>query len=55
MMARVLFSIVAAGLVVAYVAPVAWKLGDLALGAVIAVGLVLMAVDLWQSVRRRGD
>lgn len=53
MIARALATLLAAALVVAYLAPVVFKLKDIALTAVVALGLVLMAVDLWQSIRER--
>jgi hypothetical protein len=51
MIARVLFGLVAAGLLLAYLAPVMLKLGETALGMVMLAGVVLMLVDLWHSLR----
>lgn len=51
MMLRALAGIVAAGLLIAFIAPVVIKLQDPALGAVVLIGLAMMLVDLWQSLR----
>lgn len=54
MIARILFATAAAGLLAAFVAPVALKLADdYALIAVLLAGLALMLVDLVQSLRGR--
>ncbi len=47
---------VAAGLLIAFIAPVVLKLKDPALGAVILLGVSLMLIDLWQAIalRRKG-
>lgn len=38
-----------------FLAPVVIKLKDMALGAVILVGLALMALDLWESLHERDE
>jgi len=48
---RVISGIIAAGLVIAYMAPVVWRLQDVALWIVAGLGVVMMLVDLWQSFR----
>lgn len=53
MVFRIAAAIVGAGLLVLFVGPVVLKLKDPALAAVVLIGLVLMAIDLWQSVRSR--
>jgi hypothetical protein len=46
-------AVVAVVLVIGYLAPVVLKLKEAALAIVIAVGIVMMLVDLWQSLRER--
>jgi len=48
-------AVIAAALLIAYVAPVALKLKDVALTGVLLVGVLMMLVDLWQSLRSKGD
>jgi hypothetical protein len=48
-------AVIAAALLIAYVAPVALKLRDVALTGVLLIGVVMMLVDLWQSLRSKGD
>ena len=52
---KILAGIIAIVLVVAFVAPPVLKLQDLALSSVILIGLVMMLVDLWQSLRSKDD
>ncbi len=47
--------IVAAALLVAYLAPIVLKLRDPALAIVAVVGVALMLSDLWQSLQSKGD
>ena len=44
---------VAAALLIGFVAPVVIKLKDVALIAVVLIGLAMMLVDLWQSLRSK--
>jgi predicted tellurium resistance membrane protein TerC len=44
--------LIAAALVLAFLLPPAIKLKDLALAIVIGIGVVMMLVDLYQSLRR---
>ncbi|MCC6533777.1 MAG: hypothetical protein IT531_14610 [Burkholderiales bacterium] len=53
MMFRIFAGIIAIVLMLAYLVPPAIKLKDLALVLVIALGVVLMLVDLYQSLRER--
>jgi hypothetical protein len=55
MLLKIFAGIVAATLLVAFLAPPAIKLQDAALGAVIAIGVVMMLVDLWQSLQSKDD
>ncbi len=50
---KIFAGIVAVALMLAYVVPPAIKLKDAALAIVIAIGVVMMLVDLWQSLRER--
>ncbi len=52
---RILATLIAVALVLAYVGPMVWKLKDLALGVVILIGTVVMLADLWQSLRDSQD
>jgi hypothetical protein len=55
MISRILAGLVAACLLVAFIAPVVIKLKDYALGSVVAVGLALMLVDLWQTLLQKRE
>jgi hypothetical protein len=46
---------VAVILMVAYLLPSVIKLKDVALGIVVLIGLAMMLVDLWQSMRSKED
>lgn len=52
---KILAGIIAIILVVAFLAPPVLKLQDLALSAVILIGIVMMLVDLLQSLRSKDD
>ena len=52
---RIIAGIVAAVLLIAYMAPVVWRLQDVALWIVALIGVVMMLVDLWQSLRSKDD
>ena len=49
---KIVTGIAAAALLFAYIAPVVWRLQDKALWAVVLIGLGMMLVDLWQSLRK---
>jgi hypothetical protein len=55
MIYKVVAGIIAAGLMLAYMAPVVWRLQDVALWCVAGTGAVMMLVDLWQSLRSKDD
>jgi hypothetical protein len=55
MIFKVLAGVVAVVLMLIYLAPPVYKLKDLELGIVVAIGLVMMLVDLVQSLRSRDD
>ena len=50
---KILAGIIATILVLAFLAPPVLKLQDVALGAVILIGIGLMLVDLWQSLQSK--
>jgi hypothetical protein len=50
---KIFAAIVAVVLVIGYLTPVVLKLKEAALAIVIAVGIAMMLVDLWQSFRER--
>jgi hypothetical protein len=53
MIMKVIAGIIAVVLVVAFVLPPALKLKEPALIMVIALGIVLMLIDLWQSLKEQ--
>lgn len=55
MVMKIVFGLIAILLVIAYLTPPAVKLKDPALIIVIIIGIVLMLVDLRQSLRERED
>jgi hypothetical protein len=52
---KIFAAIVAVVLLFAYLAPVALKLKEVSLVVVMAIGVVMMAVDLLQSLKSRED
>jgi hypothetical protein len=53
---KIAAGVVAAGLLIAYVSPVVWRLRtDMALWAVAGIGVGMMLVDLWQSLQSKDD
>ncbi len=52
---KILAGIIATILVLAFLLPPVVKLRDFALGGVILIGIVMMLVDLWQSLRSKDD
>lgn len=52
---KIFAGIVALALALAYLLPPVFKLKDTALGVVIVFGLVLMALDVVQSLRSKDD
>jgi len=47
--------ILSAALLIVFVGPVVVKLKDVALSAVVAIGLGMMLYDLWQSLREKDE
>jgi hypothetical protein len=52
---KIFASIVATALFLAYLGPIVFKLRDPALTIVVLIGIVMMLVDLWQSLQSKGD
>ncbi len=52
---KIFAAVVAVILVVGFLVPVVLKLKDVALGAVISVGIALMLVDLVHSLKSKDD
>jgi hypothetical protein len=52
MILKVLAGLLAVSLVVIYLTPPVYKLKDIELGVVVAIGLVMMLIDLVQSLRK---
>lgn len=50
---KVLFGVIAMLLMLGFVAPIVFKLRDVALTIVILIGVVMMAYDLWESIKER--
>ena len=50
---KIFSAVVAIVLVLGFLSPVVFKLKDFALGAVIAIGIAMMLIDLWQSLQSR--
>ena len=52
---KIFAGVLAAALVLAYLSPVVFKLKDVSLGVIIAIGIVMMLIDLWQSLKGKED
>ncbi len=52
---KIVAGLVAVVLMLGYLLPPVFKLKDVALGVVIVIGVAMMAVDLWQSLREKDD
>jgi hypothetical protein len=52
---KIFAAVVAVVLVVSFLSPVVFKLQDVALGVIILIGIVMMLIDLWQSLRSKED
>ena len=52
---KILASIVAAALLIIFIGPVVVKLKDVALSAVVLIGVSMMVVDIWHSLRSKDD
>ena len=52
---RIIASIIAAALLVAFISPVVIKIKSVALVVVVLIGLTMMLVDIWQSLKSTDD
>lgn len=52
---RIFAGVVAVVLLGAYLVAPVWKLREVALGVVVAVGLAMMLVDFWQSLKSKDE
>lgn len=48
-------AVVAVVLMLGYLAPIVFKLKEVALGVVMLIGAGMMLVDLWQSLQKREE
>ena len=52
---KIIGSIIAAGLLIVFIGPVAIKLKDVAFSIVVLIGLAMMLADIWHSIRSKED
>jgi hypothetical protein len=52
---KIAAGILAVSLMLIYLSPVVLKLKDPALAIVVAAGVIMMLVDLWQSLKSKDD
>lgn len=52
---KIFAAVVAVVMMLCFLAPPVLKLKDIALGIVILIGIAMMLVDLWQSLRSKDD
>ena len=55
MIFKIVAGIIAAALLIVFVGPVVIKLKDVALSAVVLIGLTMMIVDIWHDMRTKDD
>lgn len=55
MIFKILAGIVAAALLIVFIGPVVIKLKETALTVVALIGVTMMLVDLWQSLKSKDD
>ena len=52
---KILAGVVAMVLAIAFLVPPIYKLKDVALASIVAIGVIMMAIDLWQSLQSKDD
>jgi predicted ABC-type exoprotein transport system permease subunit len=52
---KIFAALVAVVLVLGFLSPVVFKLKQVALAAIVLIGIVMMLVDLWNSLHREDD
>lgn len=55
MSVKLVSAVVAVVLMLGYLAPIVFKLKEVALGVVALIGVTMMLVDLWQSLQKREE
>ncbi|MEO7726968.1 MAG: hypothetical protein ABIS45_06915 [Burkholderiales bacterium] len=55
MVLKILAGIVAAALLIIFIGPVVVKLKSVALSIVVLIGVTMMVVDIWHSLRAKDD
>ena len=54
-MLKIAYSILAVVLMLLYLSPVVWRLKQVDLSIVVIIGVVMMLVDVWQSLQTREE
>jgi hypothetical protein len=54
-MLKIAYSILAVILMLLYLSPVVWRLKQVDLSIVVAIGVTMMLVDVWQSLQSREE
>jgi hypothetical protein len=54
-MLKIIYSILAVILMLLYLSPVVWRLKQVDLSIVVAIGVTMMLVDVWQSLQSREE
>jgi len=52
MILKIVAALIAVALVLIYLAPPVYKLREIELGVVVLIGVLMMLIDLWQSLRK---
>jgi hypothetical protein len=52
---RIVMTIVACGLMLAFLAPPIWKLKEVDMGIILLIGLVMMIVSAIEAIREKDD
>ena len=52
---KIFSGLVAISLLLAYLVPLVVKLKEVSLGVIMLIGVVMMLVDLWQSLQSKDD
>lgn len=52
---KIAAGIVAGALLILFISPVVIKLKDVALSAVVLIGLAMMVTDIWQSLKAKDE
>lgn len=55
MASKIVYGLIALALALAFLAPPVVKLKEVVLGIVILIGVAMMVVDLWQSLRSKDE